>query len=102
MGFGIVLMNEFGGKIEETADFLGTLPGLLPPVDDPAYPFLGSIDPYGSTIFNRVQMNRFLLEWEYVASHAQLPQEHELVATTRRMANRCLNEVHLYLKFVGD
>ena len=95
-------MDELGGKIEETVDLNEALPSLLPREDDPAYPFLASIDLYGNTVFNWMQMKRFILEWEYVASHAHSAQEQELAATVRRMAARCLNEVHLYLKFVGD
>jgi hypothetical protein len=102
MALGILLTNEVGGIIEETADFIGALPRLLPPQDDPASPFLGSIDLYGDTVFNRIQMGRFLSEWEHVAANAESAQEQELVATTGRMARRCRDEVHLYLKFVGD
>ena len=102
MGLGIEVIGEFGNKIEEIGDPYEMLPALLPPWDDPAYPFLGSIDLYGNTIFNRIQMERFLTEWDYVVSHAQSVQEQELVAAIRRMACRCRDEVHLYLKFVGD
>jgi hypothetical protein len=38
---------------------------LLPPLDDDAHPMLALIDPYGDTIFNRIQMTRFLREWSY-------------------------------------
>lgn len=102
MGLGIELIGEFGNKIEEIADPYQLLPLLFPPADDPEYPFLGSIDLYGITIFNRIQMKRFLTEWNYVVSHAQSAQEQELVEAIRRMACRCRDDVHIYLKFVGD
>lgn len=95
-------MDEFGRKIEETADFLQLLPRFLPPEEDPAYPLLGSIDPYGNTIFNGLQMKRFLSEWESVASRARSSDEEDFMATVKRMATRCRDEVHVYLKFVGD
>ena len=102
MGLGIALTDEFGGKIEEIADEHQVLPPLLPPEDDPAYPFLESIDLWGDTVFNRIQMGRFISEWAYVVSRAQSVEEKELVAAISRMALRCRDEVHLYLKFIGD
>jgi hypothetical protein len=33
---------------------------LLPEYGDPAHPMLASIDLYGNTLFNRIQMDRFL------------------------------------------
>ena len=97
-----MLTDEFGGKIEEIGDPYQLLPPLFPPEDHPGYPFLGSIDLYGNTVFNRIQMRRFLAEWAYVVSQAKSTPEQELVAAIERMACRCRDDVHIYLKFIGD
>jgi hypothetical protein len=102
MGLGIVLTDEFGGKIKEIGDPYQLLPPLFPPEDHPGFPFLGSIDLYGNTVFNRIPIGRFLSEWAYVVSRAESTQEKELVAAIGRMACRCRDDVHVYLKFIGD
>jgi hypothetical protein len=61
-----------------------------------------SIDCYGDTVFNRIQMTRFLEEWTYAESQAETEYEKALASAVRRMATRCRDEVHLYLKFIGD
>ncbi len=56
---------------------------------------LASIDPYGDTVFNRIQIERFLREWAFVSAKAQTLEESSLVATIEKMALRCQDEVHL-------
>ena len=102
MGIDVQLIDEFGGKIDEFVDPMGLLIPLFPPEDDPAYPFLASIDAYGDTVFNRLQMTRFLTEWDHVVAQARSEAEKEIVEAVRRLASRCQREVHTYLKFYGD
>ncbi len=63
---------------------------------------LASIDSYGDTIFNRMQMPRFLSEWSEISANAQSSEERELMLKIEALARRVQNEVHLYLKFIGD
>ena len=100
MGLDIELQDERGETLESVADPTNLLGGLLPPNDDRSYPMLASIHPYGDTVFNRVQIERFLLEWAAISTNAQSSEERSLVAAG--MALRCHGEVHLYLKFIGD
>ena len=102
MGIDVLLMDEFGGKIEDYPDPMGLILPMIPPEDDPAYPFLASIDPNGNTVFNRFQMKRFLTEWDYVVAQARGDSEKEIAEVVQRMASRCQREAHTYLKFVGD
>jgi hypothetical protein len=46
---------------------------LLPQVDDENHRILAGIDPY--TIFNGIQMHRFLLEWKDVRAKASAVEE---------------------------
>ena len=102
MGFGIELQDEWGGPVESAIDPKNLLDRLLPVTADQSYPALGSIDPYGNTLFNVIQIRLFLLEWKDVVAKVQTPEERDLVAKIESMACRVRDEVHLYLKFIGD
>jgi hypothetical protein len=65
-------------------------------------PFLTQIDWYGDTVFNRIQMSRFLLAWKVLAERTQNNEEAKLVDEIRQLAEQCESGVHLYLKFIGD
>jgi hypothetical protein len=102
MGLEIVLQTESGAKVDSVADPKNYLGKLLPQIDDESHPLLGGIDPYGDTVFNGIQIRRFLLEWEAVSSNAVTTEERELVSKIEQLALRCRDEVHLYIRFVGD
>lgn len=102
MGLGIALQDEWGGQLDMVADPKNFLGRLLPQNDDPLHPMLASIDSYGDTVFNRMQMPRFRSEWAEVSAKAQTQEEKELVSKIAEMARRVQDEVHLYLKFIGD
>jgi hypothetical protein len=70
---------------------------LLPEIDGQKYPILGGIDPYGNTLFNGLQMRRFLHEWTDVSAKARTPEGRDLVAKIDELARRCRDEVHLYI-----
>jgi hypothetical protein len=102
MGLGIALQDESGVEVDSLADPKNHLGRLLPEHDDQTHPMLASIDFYGDTVFNRMQMDRFLEEWAMVSARAQSHEEKALVSAVEKMAHRCQDEVHLYLKFIGD
>ena len=102
MGLGITLQDESGAELVSVVDPKNYLGKLLPEHEDPAHPMLASIDFYGDTVFNRMQMDRFLAEWTDVSARADTKDEKALVSTIEDMARRCRDEVHLYLKFIGD
>ena len=102
MGFNIELQDELGGRIDGIDDPRSLLYKLLPDLGSDEYPFLGSIDPYGDTTFNSLQMRRFLMEWAVVSQRAKTPEEQVLAGYVETLARRCRDEVHRYLKFVGD
>lgn len=102
MGLTAILETENGVPLRKVFDPPGLLHRLLPVYDDESFHLLRFVDPYGSTVFNRLQMERFLLEWQRIADKAQTPEEHDLVYRIERLAWRCRNEVHLYLRFDGD
>jgi hypothetical protein len=103
MGFNVELQDELGGRIEGVDDPRGFLDKLLPePGDGDDHPFLRSIDPYGDTTFNGLQMARFLSEWATISVKASTNDEQAIVSAVASLARRCRDEVHTYLKFIGD
>jgi hypothetical protein len=102
MGLGIELQDDWGGKLEGVYDPKNYLHKLLPPNDDDTHPMLASIDWYGDTVFNKLQMRRFLTEWAEVLVKVQTQEERELVSKIEAIAHRVRDEVGLYLKFIGD
>ena len=102
MGLGIALQDEQGSQLDMVADPKNYLGRLLPELGDPTHPILASIDFYGDTVFNRMQMDRFLGEWADVSAKVQTPDEQKLVSAIETLARRCRDEVHLYVKFIGD
>lgn len=103
MGLEIQLQDEFGGRIESIIDPKNLLPRMLPSDEQSSvYPMLAGIDLYGDTVFNRVQIPRFLSELEPIASKAQTDEDRTLLSQIDALARRCAAEVHTYLKFIGD
>ena len=103
MGFNVELQDELGGRIDGVDDPRGLLDRLLPePNNRDDYPFLRSLDAYGDTTFNRLQMPRFLKEWASISLKTTTADEQAIVSAVEALARRCRDEVHTYLKFVGD
>src|SRR5882672_9263198 len=101
MGFDINLEKERGEVLATVGDPTNLLHRLLERslVDEP---LLAEIDWNGNTTFNRLQMPRFLSEWETLAKHSKSAEETKVVDEVKTLAERCAGGVHLYLKFIGD
>jgi hypothetical protein len=103
MGIEVQLQDQVGGRIDSVADPENRLGDLLRLGEkSDSYPMLAGIDPYGDTVFNPLQMPRFLSEWADVVSKAQSEEDQKLVTQIESLARRCATEVHTYLKFIGD
>ena|SRR5437762_2949813 len=102
MGLDIDLQDEFGHTLGSTGDPTNILHRLLPDLNDRAFPLVRFIDWNGNTVFNRLQMDEFLEEWERVTKKAHRQDELKLLAEIRDLAKQCRSAVHLYLKFIGD
>ena len=102
MGLEISLQDGEGNELVSIADGNGFLTRLLPFDDDEKHPLLASIDRYGDTIFNRVQMKRFLSEWADISRAAPALQQQALISAVESLARRCQDGPHLYLKFAGE
>jgi hypothetical protein len=93
----VEIRDEDGTVVERFHD-TGEIAALAAEVaDDPSFPFLRFVDPYGDTIFNAAQATELAIE---ITRRAD-PQD----VTLRRivdMADRVGGEVHHYLWLLGD
>jgi hypothetical protein len=88
-----------------TFDAAGDFDRLLLSETSPAvrsYRLLRHVDPYGDTIFNRLQMDEVLADIEDATTGNPNPIEMRGLARLKVMADRCRDGTHLYLWFIGD
>ena len=102
MGLSVVLEDEDGNSVKMVTDPHNLLHELLPTYDDETFICLHYIDWYGDTVFNRLQIPQFLLEWERVKNKAKSKDEQILLQEIEKLAIDCQTEPHLYVKFYGD
>ena len=101
MGFDISLEKEHGEVLATVTDPKNFLHRLLErAVADE--PLLAEIDWNGDTVFNRLQIPRFLSIWQKLAKYSKSPEEVKLVDEVTALGKRCESGIHLYLKFIGD
>jgi hypothetical protein len=91
---------------DEDGRVLETLMGvdvLLPSFSDESFHCLRFIDEYGNTTFNGLQIqHQFLPEWKRMYDRVNTEQERRGLQAIEDLARRCLDDVHVYLKFIGD
>ena len=102
MAMTIRLQGEDGAKIEEVYDVQGVIATYLPLLSDQSYHCVKFIDPYGNAYFNQMQIQTFLAEWDRIFDKVEKSEAKQLAAKIRALAELCLQEPHLYLKFIGD
>ena len=102
MGLSAALQAADGKLTDQVHDPGNALHRLLPSHDDVSSPCLRYIDWYGDTVFNRLQMKDFLREWAGLRKRATTSEERALIDGITGLAERCRDEPHLYLRFIGD
>jgi hypothetical protein len=103
MGINVRLERENGEPVEWVEKPLPKTLGLqkLPFYESPQFPLAGSIDPYGDTIFNRLQASTLLLEWAELTRRVE-ESDREVMEDVCRLLVACRDGVHLYVRFIGD
>lgn len=102
MGLNVAIQDEDGKQSQIILDDKNLISPLLKYPEFSKSPMVASIDRYGDTIFNRIQMNQFLLEWLEVTKRALTTDEQLLVTQVKEFAEMVRDSVHLYLIFIGD
>jgi hypothetical protein len=78
------------------------LHGLVPAAERAEYLLLSGIDPFGKTVFNHLQMEPFLEEWERIKDRVRDDTQLEAWQKVKQMAETCRQDRDLYLRFVGN
>jgi hypothetical protein len=105
---GTVLSGEFMSLVVKLEDQQGErgewamLHGVIPAHDEHDFPVLRGVDPYGTTVFNHLQMAAFLEEWARVQDRATDENQKEAWNKVNEMAAACQSDRDLSLKFVGN
>ena len=102
MGLNVAIQDERGKQRQIVFDERNLISPLLGYPGFLQSPMVASIDRYGDTIFNRIQMDQFLVEWSEVAKRASTTDEEILVTRVKEFAEMVRDTVHLYLIFIGD
>lgn len=95
------LVVKLEDDLAERGDWI-ILHGVLPSRGEDSFPLLRGIDPYGRTVFNHLQMETFLDEWERVRDRARDESQREAWLKVKEMALACQQDRDLYLRFVGN
>ena len=93
----VVKLEDDLGERGEWVMLNGILPGT-----GAGFVLLGGIDPFGKTVFNHLQMEAFLAEWERAKDRARDEAQKESWTRVKEMAEACRQDRDLYLRFVGN
>lgn len=78
------------------------LHGVIPTNGEADFLLLGGIDPFGKTVFNHLQMESFLKEWERAKDRVRDDSQKAAWQKVKEMAETCRDDRDLYLRFVGN
>jgi hypothetical protein len=95
------LVVKLEDDLGEHSDWV-MLHGVLPNREEREFPLLRCVDPYGKTVFNHLQMETFLEEWERVRDRASDESQKEAWLKVKEMAQSCQADRDMYLRFVGN
>ena len=99
----VTLEDESGRLVAEIVADPGVLDTLLTDVEQQSdFEVLHEIDPYGYTVFNRIQVERFLHAWKRLLDVAQTSAQKSVINEITGLAQQCQREPHHYLRFHGD
>jgi len=100
-GFPMSLVIKLEDDLGERSEWV-ILNGVVPAPSDPTFVLLSGVDPFGKTVFNHLQMEGFLKEWERVRERVRDDSQLEAWQRVKQMAETCRQDRDLYLRFVGN
>jgi hypothetical protein len=80
----------------------GDLNTVLARALDDSFPYLRYLDPYCTTAFSQTQMQAVLPELRRLEGFTRSDRESRVIARVIELAERCADQVHCYLVFIGD
>lgn len=99
---GIVKIDEHNKLVEESEiNFVPVINELEKLLDSrKKFPCLSSVDPYGDTIFNRVQVPFLIKELKRLQSDLTSQSLRRLINEVIKFTTKV--QIHNYVKFIGD
>ena len=101
MSLTIELVDEEGNEIDTTSDVDNYLIRLAYETPLKNSCCLRFIDPYGNTIFNRIQMTQFISEIDELINAVEYPEQKDVLMSIKSLAERCEQDVHKYIRIIG-
>lgn len=95
----VYLERENGERLASCGDLVGAAPFVRSKSEGTLC--VRFIDAYGNTVFNRGQCGVLREEWLALVDGTPADLE-PWVRCVSDLIERCANEIHLYLRFVGD
>jgi hypothetical protein len=92
----VVVQDEDGNEISEAIDVPGR---LLARPNETRFSCLCFVDPYGDTVFNRLQMQSLRNDLSLLGD---VEQDIETVRRIEALIEQCEATPHLYLRLIGD
>ena len=102
MSLNIELQTETGKRLDNAIDVHNFLILLADKAQIENSCCLRFVDPYGNTIFNRIQLYQFVKEIDELINITENPEQKEVLARVKSLAERGQKEPHLYIKIIGD
>jgi hypothetical protein len=97
----VELRDARGNVLRRVVERIEVLAKALPPVEDPDFPMLGLLDPYGDTVFSSMQMRSVIPEIRRLRELSP-PSAHDVLDDLEGLASECADRAHVFLVFVGD
>ena len=96
----IRLESENGSIVGEVTDFVNTITRLSESLGQGVLEIAHTIDPYGDTSMNALQIPLFLRDIERLRQVCA--QEEHILQLVEDLARKSQSDHHVYLKFYGD
>jgi hypothetical protein len=100
-GTSMSIVVKLEDDLGERSDWI-ILHGVIPNPADGGFVLLRGIDPFGKTVFNHLQMEAFLKEWEHTKDRVRDDSQLDAWNKVKIMAESCRDDRDLYLRFVGN
>lgn len=95
----IVIQDENGNDVSEAFD--APTHALAQP-NDTNFSCLRFVDPYGDTVFNRLQMDALIGELRLLRQRCLDANDEIVLRRVEALAEQCRSVPHSYLKLTGD
>jgi len=95
----VVVQDEKGNEVSRGVD---VPTGVLARPDDLRFSCLRFVDPYGDTVFNRLQLAPLLEDLRLLRDSCNSSQDEGVLQQIEALIERCEGEPHLYVKMIGD